>query len=340
LHGTFELLDGFVGHNVIDRKAIESRRSFAARLRKKKYKDTPVELRLTAEELQSFCDEWAVNMYERREHGSLGMSPMQRAAGWTGPVRRIENERALDVLLRPAPSQDGWRTVGKKGVQAGYYYDHPSLRVEALVPGGRVRVLLDETDAARVTCFNERGEWVCDAICPELAGVSREELAAAVKRAQKKALAEDRKDLRGAAKRAQVDTILTDIRRKAATDAAKVTPLPHRSESYSTPALEEAARAADAGATPKAAPLTEAQQKSHEELVRELAGGGERVVQLPPMKDERKARFLRAWRIEQRIEAGQAVDTEEALWLGRYQATPEYKSMRGIFEDFGVEAFN
>ncbi len=58
-HGTFTrglatLLEGFIGHNVAQRKAIEARKSFADRLGDKDAE--PPELRMTAAELQTFCD--------------------------------------------------------------------------------------------------------------------------------------------------------------------------------------------------------------------------------------------------------------------------------------------
>jgi hypothetical protein len=35
------------------------------------------------------------------------------AHDWTGTVRRIENGRALDILLAEAPDNDGWRVVAE-----------------------------------------------------------------------------------------------------------------------------------------------------------------------------------------------------------------------------------
>jgi hypothetical protein len=46
-------------------------------------------------------------------------------------------------------------------------------------------------------------------------------------------------------------------------------------------------------------------------------------------------RFKRAVALEQRIAVGETVDTAEAIWLGGYQAGPEYRALKSMREDFG-----
>ena len=112
-HDMMELLDGFIGHNVAERKDIEARRSFAQRLMKT---GETVEIRMTAEELQDFCDQWTDNIHAHNPHSGLnGRTPFEVAAAYTGQVARISDERALDVLLAEAPGNGGIRTVTKKG---------------------------------------------------------------------------------------------------------------------------------------------------------------------------------------------------------------------------------
>lgn len=334
LHGVFELLEGFVGHNVIDRKAIESRRAFADRLFKKENRDTPVEMRLTQEELQRFCDHWTQNLYERDVHESLGMSPFSRAASWTEPVARVEGdaERKLDILLSPAAGSDGWRTVSKKGVKVGgYHYAHPSLWVEDIAPGGRVRVLLDEGDAGYVFCFNESGEFLCRAMCPELLGISRQQLAVACKRAQKEYLNGASRGLNQAAKRAKVDTILTDIMTHAAQGAAKVQALPHPAKDYDTPALQASEEAFAATQAPRPEQLSDTLLQRKAELKKDFS---DRVtplpVETPEMRESRqkKERFAHARDIEVRLEAGEAVSDDEMRFLVGYRGLPEYRTQK------------
>jgi len=333
LHGVFELLEGYVGHNVIDRKAIESRKSFAARLRKKEFADIPVEMRMTQEELQTFCDHWAANIYERREHESLGMTPFQKAASWTEPVPRLEAnaERKLDILLSPAAGNDGWRTVGKKGLKVdGYHYAHPILWVEEVVPGGRVRVLLDEADAGYVYCFDEDGEFACRAMCPELTGVSRRQLAVACKRAQSQYMNSATKGLNHAAKRARVDSILGEIMAHAEHEAGKVRALPHKSEVYDTPALRESEKAFASTQSPKPEEPTPSQRKRQEEIKNRLGGVSHLPVETPEKREERqkRERFARACELEARQEAGEPLSDEEVRFLTGYRTLPEYRTQK------------
>ena len=122
--GLFELLPGYVGHSVAERKAIESRRSFAERLGERE----TFRADLTAEELQGLCDRWCESTYGHNRHRGLGgRTPFQAAAAWTGAVRRIDNERALDVLLAEAPD-GGIRVPGKEGIRVdGGLFDAPEL---------------------------------------------------------------------------------------------------------------------------------------------------------------------------------------------------------------------
>ena len=335
LHGVFELLEGYVGHSVVDRKALESRKSFAERLRKKENKDKPVDMRLTAAELQEFCDWWTATLYEHEEHGSLGMSPFQKAASWRGVVERLEGEkaeRALDVLLSPAVGNDGWRTVSKKGLKVdGFHYDHPVLRLEDEVPGGEVRVLLDEADAGYVYCFNYSNEFVCRAMCPELLGISRQQLARACKEAQAEYISSASKNLQRTAKRARVDTILQDIVAHATRAASNVHSLPHASESYSNHALRESSKAFAATQAPQPQPLTADQAARQEELKRRFLGNVSALPTESPAEREqrqRKERFARAVELEARIEGGKAISDEDARWLAGYRSQPEYRAQK------------
>ena len=105
-HDLLALLPGFCGHDVSDRQAICSRRSFSARFGQ----GENAEGRLTPEAFQEFCDKWCA-LYASRPHQGLGgLTPSSRASRWIGPVHMIEDERALDILLSE-PAQGGVRSV-------------------------------------------------------------------------------------------------------------------------------------------------------------------------------------------------------------------------------------
>ncbi|MFP4004982.1 MAG: DDE-type integrase/transposase/recombinase, partial [Alphaproteobacteria bacterium] len=136
--GLYELLPGYVGHNVADRKAIESRRSFAERFGAA---GDVIEVALTAKELQEKTALWIEAHYERAPHKGLGgRSPFEAATAWPHPIRTVNNERVLDHLLMEAPDTHGIRRVTKSGIRAeGATFIAPEL---AGLIGERVHVRL------------------------------------------------------------------------------------------------------------------------------------------------------------------------------------------------------
>ena len=121
-HHLTEQLPGFIGHNVAERKAIEAQFSFADRLKRKAGSSKNViEVSMSSTELQAFCDEW-LEIYRHTEHSGIGgKTPMEQVRDWPRPVRRIKDERVLDLLLEPIPGGKGERTVQKKRHQAGWW---------------------------------------------------------------------------------------------------------------------------------------------------------------------------------------------------------------------------
>lgn len=326
--GTFcrdlvELLPGFVGHSVAERQAIEARKSFAQRLMRQ---GETVELRMSPEDLQAFCDRWCDQVYGVEPHSGLGgKSPFQAAAEWQGPIRRVTDERALDVLLAEAPD-GGLRTVTKKGIRLdGAYFEHPAL---GGLEGRQVRVLLDEADIGRIYVFEEEGPFICVAECPERTGISRSELSAARKAHQRKVIAEQKKALREAAQAARTKDIVGDILEERARAAGKLVSFPKPTEEHTTPALQEAARAARADEPPPPAGTDAERQARRQALVHELEAAR------PIAQETPKDRFRRARMLEQRIEAGLPVDEAARRWLEGYRRTHEYRSRKSMEEDF------
>ncbi|SHL97087.1 Mu transposase, C-terminal [Paracoccus solventivorans] len=147
---------GFIGHSVADRKVLENRKAFNARLGAKAEALFDVEMDLR--EFQNWCDSWSDQIYGHAPHESLRRkTPFEVAAAWRGTVRRIEHPEALDILLAPIPGNDGIRTVTKTGVRV----DHHHYYTSAAMPGTRVLVRMDPTDMGRVLLFAEDGEaWL------------------------------------------------------------------------------------------------------------------------------------------------------------------------------------
>ncbi len=318
-HGLLELLPGFVGHNVTERKDIEARKSFAQRLC---HKGETVDLSyLSVEEFQKFCDTWADSVYQHNPHEGLGgKTPWERTSEWTGPINRLADERALDVLLLPAPGDDGWRDVAKKAVKAcGGHYNHALL---GGLEGSRVRVMLDESDAGYVYVFDEAGEYVCRAEDPDLTGTSRAEIAARRREHQKKLIAEQKAELKAAAKRANVKDIAKEILNHRAEEAGKLSRLPQQSTPYTTDALDQAgiaARSTDAPPAQSEANAAARAQLDHTAVVHHLP-------------ETPRQRWNRWAAIDAALLRGDAVSEGDKDFYKLWRQTAEWASWRDLME--------
>lgn len=115
-------------------------------------------------------------------------------------------------------------------------------------------------------------------------------------------------------------------------------PFPKPADVHETPQIAAAADAARPTEPRRQTPLTPQQAEAHARLVAELTGEAEpepdnNVVRLP---ETAKERYRRAYELEQRLAAGERVDSEDAVWLGGYQTTPEYRAHAAMLEDFGL----
>jgi transposase InsO family protein len=206
-HGIIELLPGYIGHNVAERKDIEARKSFAERLMKK---GEVVEVKLTAREFQKICDRWIDAVYMQDVHSSLdGKTPAAMVRSSLTPVRAISDERALDVLLCPAPKDGGVRTVKKKGIEVNRrrYYNLALIGYE----GKQVKVQIDYADIGKAYVFDENGDYLCTAIDTNWSGISAADVAGHAKAKQKKFYAEGRKELRKRIREHKIALVPEDI---------------------------------------------------------------------------------------------------------------------------------
>jgi len=318
-HDLVELLAGYSGHSVAQRKDIEARRSYAERLMQT---GETVDLsRLGVEQFQKFCDQWCECVYHHDAHGGLGgKTPWQLAAEWPHPVVRLrpEDERALDVLLLPAPTNDGWRTVGKKGLPIGtVHYNSPKL---GGLEGQRVQALLDEADAGVAYVFDEDGKFIDRAVAPEIVGVSRAEIAAQRKARQKKVIDAQKAELQRIARETGVRDIVREILEHRAQEAGRLARLPQASVPHSTPALEEAARAARVQDAP---PLnSEANAAARQQLLE-----GPKVHQLQETPRQRWNRWVA---VDSALGLGAPVGDADREYHRTYRMTAEWASWRDL----------
>lgn len=319
------LLPGFIGHNVTDRKKIEARKSFAQRLGCDAQKAFCVEM--TADELQRYCDDWAENVYAHEGHGSLNnKTPFDAATSFVGAIRRIENPRVLDILLAEIPG-GGTRRVTATGLRI----DGARFMSPMLLPGSTVQVRHDPQDMGRVYCFSEDGvEFIAVAECPERTGADPKAMVAAAKAEQKRRIRDEvdplQRAIRAIKPRDMIDMTLKDANDRT----GNITAFPRPTERHSTSEIE----AAQVALQPTATHQSAEDEAKHKAFEASLAQDNTNVVALP---ETAKDRFLRAMRIEEMITNKEQVDTDDAVWLGRYQTTSEYRASREIFEEFGPD---
>lgn len=225
----FRSIEGFCGHSVSERQAIQSSLTFEDKLKaiekwkaksysedafaklfakKKEYAGLPIEVPLSPEELSSWIDRWVNALYERERHGGIGMSPIARWESDFTPAKTVGNLRSLDFLL----GKSEYRTIGKKGIVitrdgiTGEYH-HPLI---AGMTGKKVMVI-EPDEMGEVLVYSEQREFLCIAEDPTLKGQSREESAAIVKAYKKevKAYVKANKEMDKLAKQLK-DPLITD----------------------------------------------------------------------------------------------------------------------------------
>lgn len=245
-HQFLSQLPGFTGHDVADAQKLRARKSFAARRGEGALETFRCEL--TADELQARLDAWCETVYERRPHNGLdGMTPFERAAGWRGE-RRTVDERGLDMLLAPAAGS-GRRKVGKKGIKlGGRFYVAGALGKHM---DAWVHVRQDLTDPARIVVFTApddraRIRFICLAEDVLRTGADPKAIAVEAKRLWRERNKDERAHTRELEREHRPDNAVFEVLDKAAEDAGAVVAFPARGAVHSTDAMEEAAKAEEA----------------------------------------------------------------------------------------------
>lgn len=315
--GLMRTLPGFVGHSVADRQEIRSRQSFAERLGEAP-EDT-FQVALTGADLQMRINEWCNVVYATAPHAGLkGQTPFAAAAMAAGPIRRIEDERALDMLLMPVAGKDGIRRVTKSGIRINdTFYIGGFLNV-----GDDVLVRMDPADMGRAYAYSADGAtYLGEVIAPELAGIDPVKAVAAVKAAQKQLISERIAQAKKEARNINAIDMAPAIARQAAREAGKLAEFPKRSETHDTPALAAARRAADRG---DIEPTHSADVIALSAQLRAEQERPSNVETLHPQETP-QLRWQRAQKIERAMQRGEAVDEADLLWLGGYRTGPEYR---------------
>lgn len=347
-HSILELLPNFAGHNVADRKAIEARRSFAERLKKKgelvDFADI-VDGSCTGEALQEWINTWLQGSYEHDEHGGLKTTPFLKASSWTGEVRRITDERSLDLLLA-RPADGGVRTLQKKGIKLdNAWFIHPAL---ATIQMGSQLEVYETEDLGKIVVYHDR-EFLCIAENPERTGANRAEIAAAADAIQKERLKEARARIKAETRGLpKTDEVLARHLNERAMAAGKLVqpkfgqaPTVHTSQGLEQAAI--AAKALDKGWDEPTAgiPPELAAFAARRNVVTAQPQAEESKATAPKVAQLRKDRTqyppetnYREWKaLEARVICGQPIeDPADARWFTTYPSTAQFRAMQKRFE--------
>jgi hypothetical protein len=234
-----------------------------------------------------------------------------------GKIRRIEDLRALDMLLAPVAGKDGLRTITKTGLRIdGAHYLGGFLNV-----GDTVLVRMDEADMGRAYVFEADGEtYLGEAIAPELAGIDPAAAIAAARGAQKRLINERMDEVKREARKIRAGDFAGAIRRQALIDAGTLVEFPRASGTHDTPAL---AAARD---------VQHQHTASHSDAVRALAEklraeDAAPATTITPLRtaETPHQRWNKAREIEAAVARKEFVDADALLWLGSYREGPEYR---------------
>ncbi|MBS4773400.1 MAG: DDE-type integrase/transposase/recombinase [Proteobacteria bacterium] len=329
-HDVLEILPGYIGHNVSDRKNIESRKSFADHIMGKA-KNRTAEY-LSAEELQEFCDKWIENYYMQEPHRGLNnKTPQSMVDGYNGEVRRIKNERALDILLLPT-SGDGIRTVTKKGIAIeNAYYDSNDL---GLYIGKQVKVLYSEAEWGKIYVFTPESKFICEAFCPERSGISRSEVASAKKSLQKRLISESKQIIKGYSKKYMVKNLAQEIVNQKIDNNPDILAFPKTEVSYESRFLQEAENIlASKQEMPASRNLTVEEQNVLEQAEK---ARNDNVVSMPAtiLSQER----YKHWKdLNQRFLKGERLTENERNFYANYKESSDFQTQE-LLDELGIGA--
>ena len=317
---------GFIGHSVADRKVIEARKAFAARLGESA--DNAFCVNVDARELQRKMDLWCRDLYGNAPHSGLGgRTPNEVWADSHAEVYKVAEPRALALLMSPVATGGGLRKVGRKGVRvgSGYYYS------PAFLVGHQVFVRHDPADDCRIAVFSADQSTFLD-FAVALDGLSPAERQAMAKQAKRAAqperraeIARRKRDAAGLDKSLYGDKRAAMYAARAKAKAGNVTRLPGPENLHSTPQIAAAETAFQDLLKAVEQPLNAEQQARRDAIVLEL----DQAKRPAPRPETAEDRYKRARHLEKQ---GGLSDADQA-WLARYQQSSEYIVHREYYEE-------
>lgn len=324
----FELLPGYIGHNVSDRQQIEAAKAFAQRIGegKKKLKQEALELALTPAQLEEVMNDWLEHRYNHTEHEGLkGDTPFNRYVSAGYKPRKLSDPHSLDLLLNFV----GEATVIRGGVKAqSLRYTAPEL-MNPDWDRKKVRVFLDPSDVGSATLYSleDVGTYI-EAVNDELIGksISPEKF-----REARKKFNREISNFRKSAKRLQNEFgIDTQYAESLAADKAK----------NNLAGLDLPPQMVDnqmLGALSKANKLKQQNSSRNEDELERLESAKQRLIHQEEQVREQKGMAIRNIHEKAKYIANQSLEREltekEEEFLAKYLKNPENKFSRKAIEN-------
>lgn len=320
--GICPALPNFAGHNVADAQALRAKKSFAEQLYEK---NKVAEVDMTAADFQKVCDTWVNGYYHLKKHGELGMTPMQKATEWQGGVSQISNERALDMLMSPVPSNQGWRSITKRGISvtwAGepkpHYYNDPAGCLAEVDSREKVLVRYDPLGSMGILYVFHNQQFLGTVENPQLLGLSRAEHGVITKKAQNKIAATLQKEHKQRVKEQHIPSIAREMLEGYEKAAQTVVALPPQGIEHHTPDLDAVVQAIEAMETRKKAPAIAEPSRAMLEKA-EAAAVAAKQTDKERDPSEKFARY-------QAIQANPSAEDADKAWAKIWQTSSEYRA--------------
>ncbi len=263
----FEILPGYVGHDVNDRKAIESRKAFGERFGGAQ----TFKVVINGGELQHLIDEWIDNDYDVRTHSSIKTTPFLKAQEGGLPLR-IADERALDLLMASSPGKDGIRVVQKSGISVNAR-TYIAAELGGII-GEHVHVKFDPEDEAKIVVYSgDRRTFICVAEDPTMSDLDRQAIAKRAKQAQHQENKVFKAEMAAAHDAHNPDNLAASILADKAEQKgkSKVLPFQPAPQTPQTPAFVRERKAAASMGTPAPLPQPVITEEIRENAQREFA---------------------------------------------------------------------
>jgi transposase InsO family protein len=167
-HDLMPAMPGYVGWSVATRREIDERNN----VRHRDVREVGTSLAL--DQVEQFLDSWATAHNATHEHSAFkaaglgNITPDEMARRCPSP-KIVIDDHALHLFLEPV---GGLKSVGKQHIRHEHgYYSAPEL---VPLTGQRVRVRVSDYDAGHIFVFDADDDtFICTALDPEIAGISR-----------------------------------------------------------------------------------------------------------------------------------------------------------------------